>query len=109
VSAKPAPVVIDPVAAAERVARNPRREALRVSTLETVAMAMRLLALEDVAADTAQLLDRCETAQTFTADGPTAREYAAGTRELMGTIASALAALGYATTEEATEEKETVQ
>lgn len=96
----------DPVAAAERVARNPLHEAMRVSTLEIAAMAVRLVELEQLAGGFFQLLARCDVALDFTADGPTARDYAAGTRDLIGSLASALEALGYATTNEETANQE---
>lgn len=92
----------DPIAAAERVARNPLHEVMRVSTLEVAAMAVRLVELEQLAGATFQLLARCDVARDLSGAGATA--YAAGTRELIETLASALEALGYATTEEATRE-----
>jgi Bacterial dnaA protein helix-turn-helix len=98
----------DPVAAAERIARNPLHEATRVSTLEIAAMAVRQIELEQLAGATYQLLARCDIARSFTADGPAARDYAAGTSDLIGSIASTLEALGYQDPEETTNERETL-
>lgn len=50
----------DPVATAERLFDDPIREAARVSILETMAMAARLLTLEDLAGATFQLLSHLD-------------------------------------------------
>jgi len=101
----------DPAAVAARIARavDPIREGLRVSALEIAALGIRAADLEDVAAATFQMLARCDHALTL--KGAAAREYAASTRALVDAIASALGALGYATTEddeETTNQQETL-
>ncbi len=76
---------VDVVAVAGRVARNPQFEALRVSTLELIAVCDRLLALEDIAGGAFQLickLDGCA-------------RYSPQAELLIETLTSALSALGY--------------
>lgn len=93
----------DPVAAAERVARNPLHEATRVSTLEIAAMSVRLLELEMLASGVAQLLARENAGPRLAAEGDDAQRAAAfdaGTNDLRASIESTLAALGYITEEE---------
>lgn len=96
----------DPLAAAERVSRalDPIAAGLRVTALEVAAMAARLVDLEDVAGGTFQLLARCDHALTLSGDA--ARDYAAGTRDLITAIAEALAALGYDDQQEAEDGEE---
>lgn len=90
----------DPIAAARQVASavDPVAAGLRVSALDIAAMARRSVDLEEVAAATFHLLARCDEAQSLA--GAAAREFAAGTRELIEGIADALAALGYEATEQ---------
>lgn len=95
----------DPVEAAERIAGNPLYEAMRVSTLEIAAMAVRLVELENIAGATFQLLDLLDRAHA--SGRPAGAVYTADVRELIDTVASALQALGYeTTTEEPANEKE---
>jgi Bacterial dnaA protein helix-turn-helix len=87
----------DAVAVAARVMNDPLREAPAVSTLEIAAMAARLLDLEEIAAGTFQLLAAFDELQCA---GPARRGLIARMRALIETIASALAALGYAQEQE---------
>jgi hypothetical protein len=84
---------------------KPIRESLRASALETVAMAARLVELEEVAAATFELLDRIDCAQDMPREA--AALYNAETRELINLLASSLAALGYEITNEETQDQET--
>lgn len=107
----------DPVAAAERIMRHPAREALSASADAIVAMADRLLALEEAAACAFRLLSvldalaaaRAPASSSPARGGGRPREarwkgrecdLAAQARALTDTLASALAALGYDPTEE---------
>jgi chromosomal replication initiator protein len=78
----------DAVAIAHRITDNPIREALRVSALESAAMAARLLTLEDVAASTFQLLECLSASER------------ARHAEHLQDILTTLAALGYAAGDE---------
>ncbi len=123
----------DAVAAAEKIMRNPNREALGISVDAIVAMADRVLALEEIAATAYRLLstvDAMERAQRPLPNPPPAQvgpntgtpvfgagegverraaEEAAAladsARALTDTLAGALAALGYAVEEETDDEK----
>lgn len=110
--AAPAPAA-DPIAAAQRIVRfkQPRVAALRVSTEETIAMAQRLLALDDVATTAYRLLatlDALEGARSAQLSSRSLRRLGcAGAAQLTQCalaltehLASALVALGYDTTEE---------
>ncbi|MPZ57588.1 MAG: hypothetical protein GEU91_14030 [Rhizobiales bacterium] len=89
----------DAVAAAGRIAADPLREATRVSTLETAAMAARLIDLEDVAGATFQLLCHLDDLQANAGAAERTAALRASARALITSIASALEALGYATEE----------
>jgi len=88
------PKTVDPIAAAERVALAGARQAIGLSTLEVVAVCVRMVELEDLAAATAQFL---VVNNAITAAGLMAADPAALTRraELLSTLAVALDALGY--------------
>ena len=85
----------DAAAAAARIALavDPIREGLRASALEVAAIAVRANDLEEIAATTFQLLMRSNRARDLSGDA--ARDYAAGTRDLIDAVADALATLGY--------------
>lgn len=98
----------DPVAAAERIMGHPNREALTASVDAIVAMADRLLALEEMAAAAYRLLatlDALETAKStqsprvglLRAAHERTVTLTASAQALTDTLASALAALGYDT------------
>ncbi len=99
----------DPVAVAERVMLDPRgRAVMAVSEIELVALCGRLLALEDVAGATYRLLaqiDELDGANRVGAGfkpAPTPARVAGlrqSIRALIDSVASTLAALGYADTE----------
>jgi len=95
----------DPLLAAERVCLNPSREATRVSTDEILAMAARLLDLEEAAGTTFQLLlkiDEIARLQPAYSAGDRGRwrELAPAIKAIAESLASQLAALGYHATEE---------
>ena len=90
----------DPIIAAERICHNPSREATRVSTDEILAMAARLLDLEDTAGTTFQLLLKLDELASLqpaysTADRIRWRELVPVIKALTETLASALGSLGY--------------
>lgn len=74
----------DAIKTAQRLCDNPFREATRVSTLEAVAMAVRLLALEDVAGTVVQLI------------GHLSSDIRANHQPQIDAIEATLAQLGYA-------------
>lgn len=98
----------DPIAAAERIMSHPNREAVHASVDAIVAMADRLLALEEMAGAAYRLLvtldelDRAKVTRStrvgdLVAQSEQCDRIAASAHALTDTLASALAALGYDT------------
>jgi Bacterial dnaA protein helix-turn-helix len=86
---------VDAVAVAERIMRNPLREATRISTLDVAAIAARLIALEDLAGATFQLLLHIDELQSGESPRRRAAALSDNCQTLIRTIAGALTALGY--------------
>lgn len=85
----------DAVATAERVCGDPVRQATRISTLESIAMAVRLLTLEDVAGGAYQMLAHFDELAAKPA-GPRADALRRSLKTITETLSSTLASLGYA-------------
>lgn len=95
----------DAVAIAHRLCADPVREATRVSTLETLALAVRLLSLEDLAGGSFVLLAKIAAAPAGSDLAALREQHAA----LIEAMAETLASLGYADPEAKPEEaKETL-
>jgi hypothetical protein len=88
-----APAAIDAKAVAERVLKNPRRNALQVSTLEMTAVAERLIALEQLALTAFRMLHGID--RYCASPKPEKRALAALADTLIQQTADALHALGF--------------
>lgn len=98
---------IDARAVADRICRDLGREPSRVSSDDVIAIAVRLLALDDVARATAELLGSLATIDNMPAainrgheDNVRLQRAGGGARALTATLSSALTALGYSPKEE---------
>jgi chromosomal replication initiator protein len=81
----------DPVAVARRLCADPIREATQVSTLETLALAVRLLTLEDIAGGAFVLLGKMFDAP----EGSDIHRLRQDNQALIEAITETLASLGY--------------
>lgn len=86
---------VDAVEVAERIMRNPPREATRISTLEVTALSARLLALEDLADVAYQLLAHVDELQQRPGGERRDAALTINCHALIRNTAEALAALGY--------------